>query len=405
MGNSNVNRSQASTIGRSEEPDPHPSMSFSGVTTTSSGPLGQGGRIGRESLALPVLAILLLAVVTVLRLALPDARDILLFALVPIGLLAMMYGLRGGVAAATWSVAVHLVWAFSQEDIAPLEYVAQPLAFFILGSLAGYYAHGALGDYDLARQALRRDLQNAIEQGHLVLHYQPIVAIEHGTTVAVEALVRWQHPERGMIRPDDFIPAAERDPATIRALTLHTIELAARFARDRLGPYPIRMAVNLSPAALADLELPERIGEALTAADLPADRIEVEITETAFVIGEEAVAELIGRIHALGIGSIVLDDFGVGHSSLARLRALELDGLKIDRALAGDLGRRESEIIVQAILAMAHGLGMPVTAEGVEDEETRAHLRKLGCDQIQGYGVSPPLPEDEIVDWLDRTGH
>ena len=283
--------------------------------------------------------------------------------------------------------------------------MAEPLAFFMLGSLTGFYAHGALGDYDLARQALRRDLQQAIDKGHLVLHYQPIVAIEHGTTVAVEALVRWEHPERGRIGPDRFIPAAERDPATILALTLHTLELAARFARDRLDRLPIRVAVNLSPAALADPELPEKMAAVLKEADLPADRIEVEITETAFVIGEEAVSELINRIRALGIGSIVLDDFGVGHSSLARLRALELDGLKIDRALAGDLERRESEVIVKAIMEMAHGLGMPVTAEGVEDDETRARLKGLGCDHIQGYGVSPPLPGDDILVWLDQPGH
>ena len=381
-------------------------MSFSGDSTTASrGPLRVGPRLSQEPVALPLLAILLLAILSVLRFVFPDAKDILLLAVVPIALLAVMYGWRGGLLAAAWTVAVHLIWAVGQESLTPLEYVAEPLAFFLLGSLNGFYAHGALGDYDLARQALRRDLQQAIDKGHLVLHYQPIVAIEHGTTVAVEALVRWKHPERGMIGPDRFIPAAERDPATILALTLHTLELAARFARDRLGLLPIRVAVNLSPAALADPELPEKMAAVLKEADLPADRIEVEITETAFVIGEEAVSELINRIRALGIGSIVLDDFGVGHSSLARLRALELDGLKIDRALAGDLERRESEVIVKAIMEMAHGLGMPVTAEGVEDDQTRAHLTSLGCDHIQGYGVSPPLPGDDILVWLDQPGH
>ncbi|MEA2347729.1 MAG: hypothetical protein QOG62_1516 [Thermoleophilaceae bacterium] len=366
--------------------------------------MSSGNRIAREPIALPLLALVLLLGVSGARFVAPEAHDVLLFALIPIGLFAVMYGWRGGLLSATWTVGVYLVWAFGRHDLQPLEYLAQPLAFFMVGSIAGFYAHGALGDYDLQRQALRRELQHAIEAGHLVLHYQPIVGIEHGAIIALEALVRWQHPKRGMIGPNDFIPAAERDPATIQALTLHTLELAARFARDRLDRHPIRVAVNLSPAALADPRLPEKIGEALAAGGGGGDRIEVEITETAFVIGEEAVAEMIEQIRALGIGSIVLDDFGVGHSSLARLRALKLDGLKIDRALAGDLERRESEVIVKAIMEMAHGLGMPVTAEGVEDEKTRSRLRELGCDNIQGYGVSPPLPEDEIIAWLDRPG-
>ena len=321
--------------------------------------------------ALPVLALVLLVALWVVRYVQPDVHGLFVFAVIPVALIAMMFGWRGGFVAALLTSGVFLTWALGRSDVTGVEYVGEPLVLFVIGIVAGYYAHGALGDYDMARQSLRRDLTRAIASGDLVLHYQPIVRTIDGHPLAVEALVRWEHPTRGTIRPDLFIPAAERDTESIRALTLHTIALAAAFARDRLDP-AIRVAVNLSPAALGDPRLPEDIGAVIRRTGLEAGRLEVEITETAFVIGEDAVTEAIDRIRQLGIGSVVLDDFGVGHSSLTRLRALAIDGLKIDRALAGDLARKESEVIVTSVMEMAHGLGLPVTAEGVEDDATRA---------------------------------
>jgi EAL domain-containing protein (putative c-di-GMP-specific phosphodiesterase class I) len=352
---------------------------------------------------LPALALGLLLGLWLLRFLLPDLHGLFVFALIPVTLIAMMFGWRGGVVAALSTSVLFAIWAAGRGDVAGIETVGEPLVLFAMGLVAGYYAHGALGDYDLERQALRRDLQRAIGEGQLVLHYQPIVSAEDGRATAVEALVRWEHPTRGMIRPDLFIPAAERDMESIRALTLHTIELAARFARDELPESSIRVAVNLSPAALADRRLPEEIGRVIDRSGIGPGRLEVEITETAFVIGEAAVVNAIQRMRAAGVGSIVLDDFGVGHSSLTRLRTLPIDGLKIDRALAGDLARRESEVIVTSIMEMAHGLGLPVTAEGVEDERTKRRLGELGCDSIQGYGVSPPLEAHDLTLWLAAT--
>jgi EAL domain-containing protein (putative c-di-GMP-specific phosphodiesterase class I) len=353
--------------------------------------------------ALPLAAVALLVAVWALRFLQPDVHGLLLLALVPIALLAMMFGWSGGVAAAAATAAVSLAWAAAQEDISGFEYAAEPIAFFALGTVAGLYAHGALGDYDLTRQALRRELERAIRAGQLILHYQPIVSCADGETVAVEALVRWQHPRRGTIAPDLFIPAAERDPASIRALTLHTVELAAEFARTRLDGSEIRVAVNLSPAALDDPDLPDEIERVVSRSGLAPSRVELEITETAFSTDEASVVRALARLRELGVGRVVLDDFGVGHSSLARLRALAIDGLKVDRALAADAGRHESEVIVRAIVEMAHGLGLPVTAEGVEDDDVRERVTALGCDAVQGFGIGDPMPAAELEAWLARS--
>jgi EAL domain-containing protein (putative c-di-GMP-specific phosphodiesterase class I) len=376
-------------------------MSFAGETPPrGSWPPGTRRPLHNTGRTLPALAVLLLVALWVVRFAQPDVHGLFVFAVIPVALIAMMFGWRGGLLAALLTSGVFLVWALTRSDVSGIEYVGEPLVLFVIGIVAGYYAHGALGDYDLERQALRRDLTRAIAGGELILHYQPIVRTTDGVPLAVEALVRWEHPTRGTIRPDLFIPAAERDPESIRALTLHTIEQAALFARDQLDDLPIRVAVNVSPAALGDARLPDDIGAVIRRSGVAAGRLEVEITETAFVIGEEAVGEAIARLRELGVGSVVLDDFGVGHSSLTRLRALANDGLKIDRALAGDLARPESEVIVASVMEMAHGLGLPVTAEGVEDDFTRARLIELGCDSVQGFGVSPPLTPAELSEWL-----
>jgi EAL domain-containing protein (putative c-di-GMP-specific phosphodiesterase class I) len=359
-------------------------------------------RFGANRFALPVLAVAALIGVSVLRFV-TNAPGEELLAVVPIALLGMMFGPRGGVLAALCASVVFLVWA-AGHDVSTLDYVDEPLAFFTLGLVGGFYANGALGDYDLERHRLRRRLLRAIARGEIVMHYQPVVELARGLPLAVEALARWQAPGDPIVAPAAFIPAAERDPSTIRALTLHTFEQAATYAAERLGDSSIPVSVNLSAAVLESRQVPHEIGRILRRSGLAPERLYVEITETAFAEEEATVAVAIERIRELGVGMVLLDDFGVGQSSLARLGSFQIDALKIDIELVRNLQRPEYQAVVRAIVELAHGLGLTVVAEGVEDARTGDELREMGCDAVQGFHLSPPLPGKDIGSWLSRAG-
>ncbi len=260
-----------------------------------------------------------------------------------------MFGARGGLAAALFASVVFLAWAIGHH-VSGVDYVDEPLAFFTLGAVTGIFAHGTLGDYDVARHRLRRRILRAIGEGQIVMHYQPVVDGASGRTIAVEALARWSAPGEELIAPASFIPAAEQDRNTILALTVHTFEAAATYARDHLVPKAIPVAVNLSPAALEDEGLPDEIGRVLRDTGLDPDNLEIEITETAFAEDADVVVAATNRIKQLGVGTILLDDFGVGQSSLARLGGLRVDALKIDRELVRDIARPEYEAVIRSIV-------------------------------------------------------
>jgi EAL domain-containing protein (putative c-di-GMP-specific phosphodiesterase class I) len=207
---------------------------------------------------------------------------------------------------------------------------------------------------------------------------------------------RWQPPDSELILPLAFIPTAEADPHTIRAFTLHTFELAATYASENLGESRIRVAVNLSPAVLRGGRIPAELGRVLRSTGLAPELLDVEITEEAFAEDPEKVAAAIEGIKGLGVGMVMLDDFGVGHSSLARLGALKVDALKIDRELVTGWQRPEYEAVIRSIIELAHGLNLTVIAEGVEDARTQDELRELGCDATQGFYMSPPLPGEDL---------
>jgi EAL domain-containing protein (putative c-di-GMP-specific phosphodiesterase class I) len=357
----------------------------------------------RNTLALPLLAVAALAGVSVLRFVINGAPGEELLAVVPIALLGVMFGPRGGLLAALCASAVFLAWA-AGHDVSTLDYVDEPLAFFTLGLVAGFYAHGALGDYDLERHRLRRRLLRAIERGEIVMHYQPVVDVARGVPLAVEALARWQVPGDRLIAPAAFIPAAERDPSTIQALTLYTFEQAASYASERLADTSIPVAVNLSAAVLESHRVPHEIGRILRRTGLAPERLYIEITETAFAEEEATVAAAIERLKELGVGMVLLDDFGVGQSSLARLGSFQIDALKIDIELIRNLRRPEYQAVVRSIVELAHALGLTVVAEGVEDAHTDDELREMGCDALQGFHLSPPLPGEDVDLWLSRAG-
>ena len=254
--------------------------------------------------------------------------------------------------------------------------------------------------YDPRRVELVRELRQALQRDELSLHFQPIAETASRRVVAAEALIRWEHPRRGDIRPDRFVAAVEGSdviwPFTLRVFEL-VIEQTRRWREQGLE---LRLAVNVSGAVLPDKRLPYRIDRLLERYGVPADAIEIEVTEGAVMQDAGAAAGVLERLTEMGVGVIAIDDFGTGYSSLARLHELPLDTLKIDQSFVMRMAREGDDTVVRSIVELAHALGLSVIAEGVEDDETWAALAALGCDQVQGYGLTPPLPADEFARWL-----
>ncbi len=250
------------------------------------------------------------------------------------------------------------------------------------------------------RLDLETDLRRAVERDELRLHYQPLVDLATGRIVGLEALVRWQHPTRGLVPPLDFIPLAE-ETGLIRPIGRWVLETACRQARSwqRALPRaaPFRLSVNLSARQFAEPELVGQVAAILAETGLEPASLELEITESVLMDESETGIETLKALRALGV-RLVLDDFGTGYSSLSYLKNLPLDTIKIDRSFVAELtGDGEDTPIVAAVIALAHGLGMEVVAEGIETAEQLAGLRLLGCDLGQGFFYARPLPPDELT--------
>ena len=254
----------------------------------------------------------------------------------------------------------------------------------------------------LDRVELENDLRRALDRGQLRLHYQPIVDLATERIVAVEALVRWQHPTRGLIPPLSFIPLAE-ESGLIVPIGRWVLETACRQARrwlDELPGTPLVMSVNLSARQFAQPALVDDIREILAATKLPAGRLELEITESVLLEEGEDSSVTLRALRELGV-RLVLDDFGTGYSSLSYLRRLPLDTLKIDRSFIEGIDVDGSNLpIVQAVIALAHGLGIEVVAEGIETAPQSARLRELDCDRGQGYYYARPQPPEALAGLL-----
>ena len=249
------------------------------------------------------------------------------------------------------------------------------------------------------RRELETDLRNAIETGGFELHYQPYVAIATGEICGAEALIRWRHPERGLIPPDDFIPLAE-DTGLITPIGEWAIREACATAAT--WPEHIAVAVNLSPLQFRKPGLPQTISRALGESKLDPKRLEFEITETVLLDANDVVFRTLTELRQLGV-RVALDDFGTGYSSLSYLRKFPFDKLKIDRAFIENLGVDEgAEDLVDAIVAMADAFKMQVTAEGIETEHQLAVVDKAGCAYYQGYLFSRPLPASALEALLNE---
>jgi len=271
------------------------------------------------------------------------------------------------------------------------------------GGVATY--HPVLDQQSLRRLQLGTELETAMAEGQITVVFQPIVDTRTADIVSVETLVRWAHPRYGDIPPDDFISLAEQI-GRIGPLTDHVLDKALDRCRRWLDQdIALSVAVNLSAHCLVQPDLVDRVRTALRRHGVPGELLTLELTEGSVVDDTVRNSTVLADLHALGL-RLSMDDFGTGYSSLSQLRLLPIDELKIDKSFVLGMSTSQNEsFIARSIVELAHNLGLRVVAEGVEDEVTRDLLAQMGCDKLQGFLVSRPLPDDRLEGWLlARTG-
>ncbi|WP_324276211.1 putative bifunctional diguanylate cyclase/phosphodiesterase [Blastococcus brunescens] len=279
-----------------------------------------------------------------------------------------------------------------------------------LADLAMYSAkagRSGVAVYDDARDGSGRHRLEAVEQlragitgGQLLLHYQPKLALATGEVDGVEALVRWQHPTRGLLFPDAFIDLAE-SAGLMSRLTTAVVDMALAQCRAWADDGSLlTVSVNVSPSNLVDEEFPDEVAGALHRHGLPAAALVLEVTESILMEDRERAVRVLSRLRETGVG-VSIDDYGTGYSSLAYLAALPVTELKLDRVFVGAMtGSSRAASIVTSTLQLAHALDLTLVAEGAEDQATVDALATLGCDIVQGYHLSRPLPADQLWSWL-----
>ncbi len=272
------------------------------------------------------------------------------------------------------------------------------------GSDAAFATYAEEDDeYSIDRLALAAQLRRGIERGELVVHYQPKVPLDGSATLALEALVRWNHPQLGCIGPDGFIPLAEQTgiikPLTENVLAA-SLEQCKRWRRAGLA---VTVSVNVSTRSLLDHDLPVVIGALLTRLDLHASALQLEITESRIVADLPRARAALDELRAMGV-MIAIDDFGTGYSSLTQLQQLPVDEIKIDRSFVTRMETdRQDAVLVHSIIDLGRNLGLRVTAEGVETESVMATLAELGCDYAQGFHVGRPVVAAECSRYLEQS--
>jgi diguanylate cyclase (GGDEF)-like protein len=255
------------------------------------------------------------------------------------------------------------------------------------------------------RDAYRRELEGALDGGQIRPHFQPQLSTDTGAVTGFEALARWQHPDRGLVPPAEFLPAIEEAGLGERLGEVMLFQSLTALARwDKAGFRVPRIGVNFSAAELRDPRLPEKVAWELDRFDLRPERLAVEILETVVAqTDNDVITRNIARLVELGCG-IDLDDFGTGHASITNIRRFQVRRLKIDRSFVTRLDEdREQQKVVAAILSLAERLGLETLAEGVETPGEHAMLAQLGCGHVQGFGIARPMPVEATADWM--TAH
>jgi len=268
----------------------------------------------------------------------------------------------------------------------------------------GFVVYNAEAEGNRARRlGLTGELRRAIENDQLSLCFQPKVDAREGTLCGVEALLRWDHPEHGLIAPEHFVPGAEHT-GLIRPLTLWVVNAVLRAQRTwREAGFEINAAVNLSVKSLQDPELANVLGLLFERWQTDASCLTLELTESALMADPDTAMTVLKRVADLGC-RLSLDDFGTGYSSLAYLQRLPIDELKIDRSFVATMTEDDNAaVVVRSVIKLAKSLGLTVVAEGVESEDAFAWLSSLGCDQMQGFHLGPAMTSEALLAWLKES--
>ncbi len=290
------------------------------------------------------------------------------------------------------------------EDGATLMRHADVAMYVAKRSSAGFALYDAKEDqHSLSRLSLAGELRHAIEFKQLVLFYQPKIDLKTGMVTAVEAVVRWDHPQRGLLLPDEFIPLAEHT-GLIRPLTFFVLDEALhQIHLWQKADIELRMAINLSARHLQDEQLAGKIAASMQQWGVAADKLEFEITESAIMANPLRAMDTLVQLDIMGVG-LSIDDFGTGYSSLVYLKQLPVDEIKIDKSFVIDmLDNNEDMVIVRSTVDLAHNMGRRVVAEGVETLEVLNTLIEMGCDMAQGYYISRPLTAAVLTRWLRES--
>jgi diguanylate cyclase (GGDEF)-like protein len=284
------------------------------------------------------------------------------------------------------------------EDAEDLLRQADVAMYMAKRTNSGYAIYAVEQDqFSPDRLALKSQMREAIENDEFFLEYQPKADMRTGKVDSIEALVRWQHPEQGLVPPDKFISLVE-DAGLVQALNIHVLSAALRqsAAWEETG-LSLRVAVNLSTASLKDEQVVGMIAGMLRATGVPAEQLEIDVPESAITVDPARAEEVLKRLHELGI-RIAIDDFGTSHASLAQLKALPVDQIKLDRTLIRHIATNDDDAyVVRSLIDLGHKLGFSVVAKGVEDNETAAILTTLGCDFAQGAYLSKPVSGDDVA--------
>jgi diguanylate cyclase (GGDEF)-like protein len=250
--------------------------------------------------------------------------------------------------------------------------------------------------------ALEADLRRALDRDEIQLYYQPIIRLADGRVAGFEALLRWRHPERGVIEPQSFVPHAEESGLILRlgrfALERAVEDLAQWQKRFPLKP-PLFVSVNVAWRQIADSAFAEQIGSLLDRADIAKRSLKLEVTESAVMRGADLAEIALQRLRSLGVG-LAVDDFGTGHSALSHLRRFPFEAIKIDKSFVSAAHEKTGAAILRSIVSLAHELKLAVVAEGVETSEEAVRLRAMNCEYAQGYLFGAPLPPADVANFI-----